>query len=122
MQKPNLKKLLTKASFNLNDDINDSQEPGIFNCKDMICKICSSNYIQPCKSFKTANNDIWFVKSHIICNSTNVLYYLTCNMCEKVTYNGKTHPKLRLHTINHITCCANGTSTNIFDNQVINAE
>ena len=69
-------------------------------------------------SFFTANNFEWQIKSHITCNSKNVLYYLKCMICYgKCTYTGKTN-NLRKRTNNHISCCRLGTGTNIFDKHV----
>ena len=40
-------------------------------------------------------------------------------MCNgKTTYIGKNKTKLRIRTNNHITCCRNGSGTNIFDKHV----
>ena len=40
-------------------------------------------------------------------------------MCDgKTTYTGKAKTTLRARTNNHITCCRNGTGTNIFDQHV----
>ena len=72
-------------------------------------------YIQPCTSFTCANNKIWEIKSHITCNSRNVIYYLVCNMCESTTYAGKTWQKLRGRLNDHITKSRSGKGSNKFD-------
>ena len=75
--------------------------------------------MQTCSSFETANGTVWHIKCHINCNTTKVLYYLVCNMCNGgTTYTGKTKTKLRTRMNNHITCCRNGNDTNMFDNHV----
>ena len=114
-QPPNLLSRLTKARF-----INPSRgstEYGIFKCSNKMCKICKL-YLQECSSFFIANNFEWQIKSHITCNSKNLLYYLKCSICHgKCTYTGKTN-NLRKRTNNHISCCRLGTGTNIFDKYV----
>ena len=121
-QPPNLKKILTKACFNidvLEKDTNSKLLPGIFsNCQDCRCKLCSERYMQNCTSFETAKGSIWNIKCHINCNSVNVLYYLVCNMCNKTTYTGITKTRLRLRMNNHISSCKSGKGTNIFDKHV----
>ena len=114
-QPPNLLRRLSNARFR--NPINISPINGIFKCNNKICKICRL-YIQECSSFITANNFEWQIKSHITCNSKNVLYYLKCKICQgKCTYTGKTNV-LRKRTNNHISCCRLGTGTNIFDKHV----
>ena len=125
-QPKSLAKLLTRAKFSntklhKTESISD-YSPGIFAaCKDSRCNLCHNNYIQECSSFKAANGEIWEIKAYIDCNSKNVLYYLTCNMCNgAVTYTGRTKNKLRTRTNNHISCCRSGKGSNIFDNHVFN--
>ena len=73
-------------------------------------------YIKPCTSFKTSNNVIWYIRSHITCQSKNVIYFLKFSSCNYgTTYIGKT---LDLHSRmnNHITISQVGGSTDKFDN------
>ena len=118
-QPKSLAKLLTKAKFSntklhKTESISDNSL-GIFAaCKDSPCNLCDNNYIQECSSFKAANGEIWEIKAYIDCNSKNVLYYLTCNMCNgAVTYTGRTKTKLRTCTNNHISCCRSGKGSNV---------
>ena len=60
---------------------------------------------------------LWSIKSHITCNSTNVIYFLKCNSCKVTTYTGKTN-NLRKRMNGHKSSCALGNSTDIFDNHV----
>ena len=120
-QPKNLKGLLTHAKFgDSRSNSLDVKIPGIFaNCTDKRCKLCSLKYVQNAMSFETADGVISNIKSHINCNSTNVIYYLKCNMFDgNTTYIGITKTKLRIRTNNHITCCCNGSGSNIFDNHV----
>ena len=80
------------------------------------CNLCRLGYMQPCTSFKVSNGTIWEVKSRIHCNSKNVIYYLTCNMCNgETTYVGKTCTTLRARMNNHISGCRNSRTSDVFD-------
>ena len=120
-QPPSIGKILTREKFqNPVDHINNKRnlKPGIFaECSDSRCNLCKI-YVQECSSFICANGEIWEIKSHINCNSKNVEYYLVCNMCNEVSYTGKTETTLRARTNNHISSCRNGSGTNMFDNHV----
>ena len=120
-QPKNFKGLLTHAKYGetiVNE--RNAKIPGIFaNCTDKRCMLCSLGYMQNVTCFEIANGTIWNIKNHINCNTNNVIYYLKCQMCDgKTTYTGITKLKLRMRMNNHITCCRNGSGTNIFDNHV----
>ena len=67
-QPPNLLRLLSKNR-------KKSWLPQrLFNCNNKNCKLCAL-YIKPCASFKTSNNVIWYIRSHITCQSKNVIYF-----------------------------------------------
>ena len=109
-QPPNLLHQVTNANFitGVSNTIR-----GITLCGRDLCKICAL-YLQECDSFETSNGTLWEIRCHIHCNSLNVLYFLVCNFCSKVTKTGKTD-NLRDRTNNHITCCRWGSGTDIFD-------
>ena len=93
------------------------QEPGLHTgrCRSD-CNLCRLGYIQPCSSFKVSNGEVWQIRSSITCNSRNVVYFLTCNMCDgKTTYVGKTSTTLRTRMNNHISGCRNSRTSDIFD-------
>ena len=100
--------LRTITSTNLKntnkENVVDSNKPGIYaECKEPRCYICNFKYIENCTSFITSNNTKWEIRSHINCNSKNVICYLECNMCNgQVTKTGKTEMKLRARINNHI--------------------
>ena len=125
-QPKNLGKLLTKAKFSetIVTPITQSHPkptPGLFaNCTDPRCNLCKYGYIQTGNSFTCTNGDLWDVRSHINCNTHNVIYYLVCNMCNKESYIGKTYQKLRGRTNDHISKCRLGTGSNKFDRHVHN--
>ena len=75
-QPPNLLRHLTRVKFNPSE-LHTTKENGLFKCNDSRCKICAI-YIQPCKSFITANGTEWHIKNTITCKSKNVVYYLNC--------------------------------------------
>ena len=112
-QPSNLLGLLSNSTF-INKHSNT--QSGIFRCKDKRCKVCKL-YLQACSSFITANGTTWEVKCYIDCNSKNVLYYLVCSFCSKVSYTGKTD-NMRLRINNHMSACRHGNSTDQFDNHV----
>ena len=74
----------------------------------------------------TKGGSIWHIewhslhiKCHINCNSTNVLYYLSCNCCNgRTTYIGKTSTSLRIRTNNHISDIKTGNTNDRFDMHV----
>ena len=114
-QPPNLLRLLTNSKF-ISSPLSP-KENGLFKCSDKRCKLCRL-YIQECDSFMTSKGIKWNIKSHITCNSDNILYYLTCVTCnDDTTYTGKT-VNLRDRMNNHITGCRWGNSTDKFDNHV----
>ena len=67
-QPPNLLRLLSMKK-------NPWLPKGLFNCNNKYCKLCAL-YIKPFTSFKTSNNVIWCIMSHITCQSKNVIYFL----------------------------------------------
>ena len=105
---------LTRAKFDY--DVIPSAQKGIYKCHKLNCKICDL-YLVECVEFKTANNEIWKVPTHITCNSKCVIYYQLCANCEIVSNIGKTN-SLRKRTNGHISSCRLGNSNDIFDNHV----
>ena len=115
-QPPNLLRKLTRAEFISTPQHVIDKEPGLFKCNGKKCNLCKLDYIQECKLFPTSNGVIWNIKSHITCNSSNVLYYLKCSSCNQ-TYTGKTN-NLRLRMNNHKSGCKLGNNSDIFDKHV----
>ena len=90
--------------------------PGIFaECIDTGCELCSLGYVQNCTSFTTTSGHHWEIKSHINCNSRNVIYYLECLFCKNFTKTGKTETILRTRLNNHKSDCKTGRTTDLFD-------
>ena len=57
---------------------------GLFNCNNETCILCAL-CIKPFASFKTSNIVIWYIRSHITCQSKNVIYLLRCTSCNYTT-------------------------------------
>ena len=126
-QPPNLQHQLCSAKFvdsaeELQRPVRIRLPPGLFrNCNtatDKRCKLCLLDYIQPCTSFTCSNGKIWEIRSHINCNTRNVVYFLVCNMCNVETYSGKTWQKIRGRVNDHICKCKSGKGSNKFDKHV----
>ena len=115
-QPPNLLTQLTRAEFVSTPEQIVQQKKGLFKCMGGRCELCRLNYIQQCESFTTSNGVIWNIKSHINCNSKNVVYFLKCTTCEE-TYTGQTN-NLRLRMNGHKSGARLGTNSDIFDKHV----
>ena len=113
----NLQRQLTRAAFSSVHRNEAPKQPGLFKCQNTRCDLCNKGYIQECSSFTTYNDTLWTIKSHIDCNSNNVIYLLICAACNNVYYAGKTN-KLRKRMNVHKSSSNLGNSTNIFDNHV----
>ena len=116
-QPPNLLRQLSRSRFSSANSVYERLAPGLFKCENKRCELCRDGYIQECNSFLTANGKEWEIRSHITCNSTNVIYYLVCNFCRTETYCGKTNC-LRKRLNNHKSSSLSGKSSDIFDNHV----
>jgi hypothetical protein len=123
-QPNNIIKTITSTRFNCNENrdntTNNRPPPGIFaECRESSgCQICSLGYIHECSSFTTSNGKVWEIRSHINCNSKNVLYFLTCLKCNQVTKTGKTISIFRLRINNHRSNCRTGRTSDVFDKHV----
>ena len=120
-QPQNIVRLVTSTSYNDPDNHPNTNfaNAGLYaECTDKRCNLCYKGYIQQCSSFITANGETWTIKSHINCNSKNVLYYLKCNMCKTdiiESNTGKTETRLRDRMNNHISDTRTGRTTDKFD-------
>ena len=114
-QTPNLLQIVSSSRFNSNN--REGKERGVFRCSSKKCEICAFGYLQQCKEFIVSNGTTWNVKCHITRGSLNVIYFLVCSFCQKVTKLGKTDD-LRARTNNHRSGCRSGKTSDIFDNHV----
>ena len=88
-QPKNLLRLLTRAKFYTKITA-FGQQNRLFKCTEKRCKICSLYTVEG-HSFIMSNEMRWELQSHVTCRSTNIIYYLKCNMWKKKeTYIGKT--------------------------------
>ena len=109
-QPPNLTSILTNAKFT-SESISQTRNrmPGIFLCDKTRCKL-RKLYLQPVDHFTTANGTEWQIRSHVTCKSTNVVYFLTCNMCNgAMNYIGQT-TNFQKRLNNHISESRTGLS------------
>lgn len=101
----------------------DPLRPGLYaECRSSSgCELCSMGYIKECTSFYTSNGINWNIRSHINCNSKNVLYFLTCLKCvgeNRITKTGKSITTLRARMNNHRSNCRTGRTSDVFDRHV----
>ena len=119
-QPKNIIRLTTSTKFTDNRYFQTQNEkPGLYaECADKRCNLCQEGYIQQCTSFVTSNKVTWKIKSHINCNTRNVLYFLVCNMCKTenpVSKTGKTWTRFRERLNNHISDSFTGRTSDQFD-------
>ena len=124
-QPKNIINLITKTRYReIPNTIAGNNRPGIYaECRDPRCQLCSLGYMKECSSFTTSNGILWEIKSHINCNTKNVIYFLTCNCCigkTKVTKTGKCQTTLRKRMNNHKSECKSGNTSDVFDTHVHN--
>ena len=90
---------------------------GLLNCYNKNCKLYAL-YIKACVSFKTWNNVIWYIRSHITCQSKSVIYVLKCTSCNYSTTCIHKTVDFQSRKNKHTTFCRPGGSTDKFDNHV----
>ena len=101
-QPRNVTSLLTKAKFSSNTITRVQPTPGIVLCNSNRCKICKP-YLQPVNSFTMSNGTLWEIRCQINCNSKNMVYFLSCNLCEqRTTYIGQA-TNFRKRMNNHVS-------------------
>ena len=90
-QSPNLKQILTKASFSRNT----KSEGGVKKCGDKRCKTCP--YLDVTNKLEIGNNEkkfTFYIKFPFTCKTKNLLYCITCQGCQE-QYIGETGDILR---------------------------
>ena len=81
-QAPNLKNILTKATFGNNTTV------GVFKCNDKRCKCCENHILNDNYTFKNTNKN-FKIKSKMTCDSSNLVYVVICPTCRE-EYIGET--------------------------------
>jgi hypothetical protein len=87
-QPPNLKKMLTTAKFSRNQ----MSAHKVTKCGNKRCKCCDN--ITESETISLENGQTFQVRANMNCNSSNLLYIITCNGCKK-QYIGETGDILR---------------------------
>ena len=87
-QPPNLKKILTKAKFSINEE-----NSGVMRCRCPRCKTCPHIRETTTIKFKNVEQD-FKIKTKMSCLSKNLLYSIICRGCYR-EYIGQTGDSLR---------------------------
>ena len=102
----NLKNLLVSSSLE-----NDKQQ-GFRGCDRPRCSTCKI-HSQATSSFcSTTNKNKYYIKDNIYCNTTNLVYLITCRSCKK-QYVGETGRALRDRLNDHVSAIKNKSKTPI---------
>ena len=84
---PNLRAHLVKSS--LTPPTNNGTSP----CRTPRCQLC--RHINPSTSITGPNNATFTIKGSHTCNSSNVVYAISCQQCPRALYIGQTGQSLR---------------------------
>ena len=93
-QPPNLKLLLTSASLP-----NKHFITGIFPCKSSKCHLCPNINTDP--TIAGPNRVTIKISGNFSCNSSNIIYAISCILCPKATYIGETSNSIRQRMNGH---------------------
>ena len=101
-QPPNLKRLLTRAEYN------PEEEQGVIPCTRPNCDLCRLGYLKIQTEVKSPTGATLFkLYERFHCNRMNILYLLTCPVCNK-QYVGKTEDcRHRMSTIKKMSVIQN---------------
>ena len=97
---------LSSPSSNSSVPTNNSQPlsslppPGCHPCQRANCGICKTHLIPGDTITSTVTGHTHKIRQHIHCNTSNLIYVITCNKCKK-QYTGQTSNKLRIRINNH---------------------
>ncbi len=92
-QPPNLKSLITSSS------LPQPYHSGNTKCQKPRCQICNS--IITAATFKIPGTDHVLKPPPLTCDSSNLIYLLTCSQCQQGNYIGETGSKFRHRFNNH---------------------
>ena len=93
-QPPNLRYLLTSNSL---PDPNATH--GTFPCNNPRCKLCP--HINTTNIIQGPNGKVFNIKGKFNCNSKNIIYAISCDLCPKAIYIGETGNNLRTRLNGH---------------------
>ena len=100
----NILSMITKNKFKSKSLGNGHQidDPnwGCFKCS-KLCTLCK-NFMVESKSVTSSNtNQVFKIKSHITCDSENIIYMITDKVCKDVFYVGYTEDNMKVRWRNH---------------------
>ena len=95
---PNLGNILIKTKPRTTPCSTD--KPGCHPCSRSNCAICRDHLIALDSITSSVTKQKFPIKQHIHCNSTNLIYIITCSLCNK-QYTGQTSTTLRQRLNNH---------------------
>ena len=79
----------------------DNEGNGCHKCKSKRCIVCAK-HLKEASHFTSATNITkYFIKEHLTCISTNLVYLIDCARCGKVQYVGETQQTLRKRLYGH---------------------
>ena len=93
-QPPNLKLLLTSASL-----LNERFITGTFPCNSPKCHLCPNKNTNP--TITGPNGVPIKISGNFGCNSSNIIYAISCNFCPKAIYIGETSNSIRQRMKGH---------------------
>ena len=96
---PNLGNILIKTKPRLNSSPS-SEMHGCHTCSRPCCILCRDHLIASDSITSTVTKQKFPIKQHIHCNSSNVIYIITCSLCN-IQYTGQTSTTLRRRINNH---------------------
>ena len=98
-----------RVEGNVNAGVEDG-DWGCFGC-DQGCTLCQ-NFLVKSKTFTTSKtNQTFKIKSHITCDTKNVIYLITDKICSDVFYVGYTEDNMKVRWRNHKSHIKQGKKT-----------
>ena len=99
---PNLKQILVDQRYNDRNKVPKPQgahestgEKGIFLCNRK-CQMCQNKHLIPGKQFRcSVTKKNYTIRQHLHCNVRNVIYLITCKICQKQYVGSTTNFKTR---------------------------
>ena len=105
----NILSMITKNKFKGESQPSDSGEDqpppddpnwGCFKCE-KLCTLCK-NFIVESKSVTSPNtNQVFKIKSHVACDSENIVYLIRDKICDNIFYVGYTEDNMKVRWRNH---------------------
>jgi len=103
----NLKGFLVKSKLS-----NNKKTGSFITCGKKTCKLCQTNAFDSTHFSSSINNKKFEIRDQLSCDSTDIIYLITCTKCGK-QYIGETGRPLRERASNHKSAIRNKTNTPI---------